>query len=226
MNLEPVSERTVMSETVANRGAMQIAIVDYGSGNFGSIKNMVKKTGFSAHITSDAGSILKADKIILPGVGSFNQAMMNIEKLCLREVLEEKVIRGRTPLLGICLGMQILAERSEEGDKSGLGWIDADVVKFIPSESASIRVPHMGWNVVTERAPNLLFSGLAEEKRFYFVHSYYMVCRNDKDVVATTNHGTTFTCAIQRGNIYAVQFHPEKSHKFGMTLLKNFIEHT
>lgn len=203
-----------------------IVIVDYGMGNLGSIRNMLRKIGAPSLVSSDPAEIEKADKLILPGVGSFDAGMRNLADRGLVAPLAEMVAARRTPILGICLGMQLMGKRSEEGVRPGLGWIDAEVIRFHPPPAAGrLKVPHMGWNTLEPRKDCLLFRGAGPELRFYFVHSYHVVCRDPSDVAATTPHGVDFVSAFQRGNLYGVQFHPEKSHRFGMALLRNFSEH-
>ncbi len=200
-----------------------ISIIDYGMGNLGSIKNMVKKAGYAAEISSDVQHIGQAEKIILPGVGSFDRAMSNLNDLGLTALVQQKAADG-TPLLGICLGMQLLAESSEEGILGGLGLVPGKVLKFdLP---ADFKVPHMGWNVVEYNSNCLLFRHFEgwEEARFYFVHSYYFDAEAESSVTGKTPYGRYFASSVNKGNVYGVQFHPEKSHKFGMQLLKNFIE--
>jgi len=199
-----------------------IAIIDYGAGNVGSIQNMIKKIGYKAIITSSIDEILNADHLILPGVGSFDYGMSQLEKLKLIDVLEKKVVECKTPILGICLGMQLMAKSSEEGIKEGLNLIDAEVVKF-KSNTHNIKIPHMGWNYVNIRKESKLFERKEEKERFYFVHSFHVKVKNEMDILATTDYGCNFTSAIERENIYGVQFHPEKSHRYGMQLLEHFI---
>jgi glutamine amidotransferase len=200
-----------------------IVIVDYGMGNLASIQNMVKKVGGTARISSDVNEIQSASKLILPGVGAFDTGMTNLKERGLIPTLETKA-KGGTPVLGICLGMQLLSRRSEEGVLPGLGWIDAETIRFrFSAEQASLRIPHMGWNTVRSTTNAGLFDNLGSEPRFYFVHSYHVVCRDPADVLSTTEYGLLFTSALQNGNIMGVQFHPEKSHKFGMALFKNFL---
>lgn len=199
-----------------------IVIVDYGMGNLLSIRNMIKKVGGQAEITGDHNKILAAKALILPGVGHFGKAMSRIKTLKIDEVLNEKVIQQSTPILGICLGMQLLMEHSEEGDADGLSWINGTVKKFRFSDS-DLKVPHIGWTDI-HPVKNQLFNGLEDEARFYFVHSYYVQCRNSEDVLATVNYGFDFHCAVNRKNIFGTQFHPEKSHKYGMKLFSNFLE--
>lgn len=198
-----------------------ISIIDYGMGNLGSIQNMLKKIGAPVRISSSPEDILTAEKLILPGVGSFDHGMASLASRSLLEPLNEAVLGQRKPILGICLGMQLMTRSSEEGQTSGLGWIDADVIRFNISGSG-LRVPHMGWNQVRHDRPSPLFDGLGAQTRFYFVHSFHVCCRNRDDVVTTTAHGLEFVSSFQHDNIFGVQFHPEKSHKFGMKLLQNF----
>lgn len=203
-----------------------ITIIDYGMGNLGSIQNMLKKVGAAAIISSSIDDIEQADKLILPGVGAFGHGMQQIEQRGLLPVLNEKVLGQKTPILGICLGMQLLTEHSEEGDVEGLGWIKGETVRFrLNGEHPGLKVPHMGWNEVTIHTDNTLFKDVQDEDTgFYFVHSYHVVCAQEEDVLATTHHGYDFVSAVQRGHIMGTQFHPEKSHKYGMRLLKNFAE--
>lgn len=197
-----------------------IAIVDYGMGNLGSIQNMLKYIGVKAIITADHHIISDATKIILPGVGAFDNAMTNINNSGLREVLDRKALVDRMPILGICLGMQLLTKSSEEGVLSGLGWIPATTNRF--PNMQGLKVPHMGWNLVKQTTPSKLTEGSEEETRFYFVHSYCVKVEDDAHSILKTEYGIKFDAAIQNGNIYGVQFHPEKSHRFGMRLLNNF----
>jgi glutamine amidotransferase len=202
-----------------------IIIVNYGIGNLGSVLNMLKKVGADAAISSDPLEIEKADKLILPGVGAFDAGMSNLRESNLIGILNEKTLARRTPTLGICLGMQLLMQKSEEGDLPGLGWIEGVNVKFrFEENNGHLKIPHMGWNTVTVKRHDSLFKDLDEEARFYFVHSYQVVCKREDDVLATTHHGDDFVSALQSGNIMGTQFHPEKSHKFGMKLLSNFAE--
>lgn len=202
-----------------------VIIIDYGIGNQGSILNMLKKVGAKAIISSNISDISNADKIILPGVGAFDTGMRNLAQDGLIEVLNKKVIREKTPILGICLGMQLLTKSSEEGNSHGLGWIDAQTVRFkFDKKNTILKIPHMGWNTVQLNKKSQLFKEMFAEPRFYFVHSYHVVCNNKQDILTKTNHGYEFVSSIQKDNIMGVQFHPEKSHKFGMKLLKNFVE--
>ena len=202
-----------------------IVIVDCGLGNIASIANMLRKVGASAVVSSDQLVIEQADKLILPGVGAFDAGMSSLENHNLVSLLRSRVADDRVPLLGICLGMQLLGTRSEEGEFGGLGWLEADTMRLTSRDvSPSLKVPHMGWNRVTVCRPHPLFAGLEAENRFYFVHSYHLVCSDPNDVVGVTDYGCKFTSAVARGNIMAVQFHPEKSHRSGMQLLRNFAE--
>lgn len=198
-----------------------IAIVDYGMGNVGSIRNMLKTVGRDSIITSDPAQIGAANKLILPGVGAFDAGMRNLRERGLIDVLGQAVARG-TPVLGICLGMQLMCKSSEEGALPGLGWVDAEVVRFRPTQS-SIKVPHMGWNTLSVARTNPLITATGEQ-RFYFVHSYHVVCREPGDVVATAHHGYPFHAAFGRDRLFGVQFHPEKSHRFGRALMQLFAE--
>ena len=200
-----------------------ITIVDYGMGNVGSIKNMLKYIGTESIITSDPDKINKASKLILPGVGSFDVAMKNIIKNNLQEVLNIKALKDKIPILGICLGMQILTNSSEEGDLNGLGWINANTLKFKSNET-NFKIPHMGWNTVELVNKNSLSKEFNTDTRFYFVHSYYVKVNNEKNSILKTQHHIKFDSAINAENIYGVQFHPEKSQKNGMELFKNFIK--
>jgi len=195
-----------------------ITIIDIG-GNVGSISNMLKRVGLKSKISSDANDIEIADRLILPGVGAFDSGMKEIHSKNLIEVLAKKVLTERTPILGVCLGMQLFTKRSEEGVLPGLGWIDAETIRF----RTNLRIPHMGWNTLN-RKDQPIFRNMPKSERFYFVHSYHVMCNDESNVIATTNYGYDFASVIQKENIIGVQFHPEKSHRFGMTLLKNFSE--
>ncbi len=201
-----------------------ITIVDYGMGNLGSIKNMLKKIGVPALISSDPTDIKAAEKLILPGVGAFENGMKNLNERGLIDILNEKVRIEKTPVLGICLGMQLLSNSSQEGTLHGLGWLDAATKKFDFTDlhNPALKIPHMGWNTVEIKKNHALFANMPPEIRFYFVHSYYVDCKNPDHELTHTVHGITFTSAVAVENICGVQFHPEKSHKFGMKLLANF----
>jgi imidazole glycerol-phosphate synthase subunit HisH len=200
-----------------------ITIVDYNMGNPGSILNMLKKLGFASEITSDARHIASAQKLILPGVGAFDAGIECLNRAGLTHVLNERVLDAQVPTLGICLGMQLMTKRSSEGSYQGLSWVDAEVSRFQPKDSR-LKVPHMGWNLVNIVRTAPLVENLPVEPRFYFVHSYYVTCQHDEDVLLTTQYGNDFHSGFHRGNVWGVQFHPEKSHKFGMHLLRNFAE--
>lgn len=199
-----------------------IVIIDYGVGNLASVANMFKKIGQrDVRVSGDEKIISDADKILLPGVGAFDAGMSNLEKSGLIPVLEKKALVEKVPVLGICLGMQLLTKRSEEGVKQGLGWIDAETLKFNPDPSLKLKVPNMGWNYIHVKRPNPLVEA-DSKSRFYFVHSYYVQCFNEQQSLATSNFGIDFTCMVNNENIYGAQFHPEKSLKFGMKVLENF----
>jgi glutamine amidotransferase len=199
-----------------------IVIVDYGIGNLASVLNMFKKIGATnVCISKDYAIIEKATKLILPGVGAFDAGMDNLEKSGLIPLLNKKVIEDKIPLLGICLGMQLLTKKSEEGVKPGLGWIDAETLKFNLDPSLKLKVPHMGWNYIKVLNQNPLIE-MESKSRFYFVHSYYVKCKEESQSIATSDFGIDFTCMVNKDNIYGAQFHPEKSLKFGMQVLENF----
>lgn len=200
-----------------------ITIIDYNAGNIKSIQNMLKKIGVQSSISSQASEIEQAKKLILPGVGHFDYGMKNLHESGLINILNEKVITKQTPILGICLGAQMLGNKSEEGNEKGLSWIDMDVVKF-NSEKMNVndKIPHMDWTNIKMMKQSALFNNMFEEPRFYFVHSYHMAPKNTEDTLCTSNYGYEFVSAVEHKNIYGVQFHPEKSHKFGMKLLENF----
>lgn len=199
-----------------------IAIIDYKTGNLGSIKNMLKKFGELSVITSDSNEIEKSDKLILPGVGAFDQGMGYLRELGLIEILRKKVQMEKTPILGICLGMQLMSNSSEEGKENGLGWIDAKTIKLKFPSDVRLPIPNMGWNSIEIKKEHYLMKDIGTESRFYFVHSYHVVCNNEQDVLATSNYGITFNSAFAKDNVMGTQFHPEKSLKYGMNVLRNF----
>jgi imidazole glycerol phosphate synthase, glutamine amidotransferase subunit len=201
-----------------------ITIIDYKTGNLGSIQNILKRIGEDSVVTSDKDEIALATKLILPGVGAFDTGMRNLTGLNLIDILNKKVIEEKIPVLGICLGMQLLSKNSEEGSLPGLGWIDASTVRFKFEDSKEYKIPHMGWNFIRQHKAGKLFDKMYPESRFYFVHSYFFRANDPGDVLTSTTYEIEFTSAIERGNILGVQFHPEKSHKFGMKLLKNFVD--
>ena len=202
-----------------------IVIVDYGVGNTGTILNMVRKIGFNCLISNDITVLMSADKIILPGVGSFDQAMSNLETLNLIVPLNHIALTKKTDILGICLGMQIMLNCSDEGSIDGFGWIKGEVkrIDFLDG-SRSVRLPHMGWSSVHSKHENSIIRPCSEEAYFYFLHSYHVMCESSKNIMGTSFYGSEFTSAIVHQNLYGVQFHPERSHRAGMSLLKDFIE--
>ena len=200
-----------------------IAIIDYGLGNVKAFANVYKKLNIPAIIAQHVKELKDVSKVILPGVGSFDSAMQKLEKSGMRQFLDEIVLYHHKPVLGICVGMQILAHSSEEGSLPGLGWIDGEVRKFKPSsESYPIPVPHMGWNDIRIINQNGLLDGLDNNSRFYFLHSYFFHCRREEDILALTDYGGQFASIVNFANISGVQFHPEKSHQWGIRLLENF----
>lgn len=199
-----------------------IVIIDYGLGNLASVLNMFKKIGVKDVVVSrDENIISKADKLLLPGVGAFDAGMGSLEQTGLVPLLNQKALVEKVPVLGICLGMQLLTKQSEEGVKPGLGWIDAETVKFNLDPSLKLKVPHMGWDYIKVNRQNSLIA-MDTKNRFYFVHSYHVKCFDDTQSLATSHFGTDFTCMVNKDNIFGTQFHPEKSLKFGMKLLENF----
>lgn len=205
-------------------GSIMITVIDYGTGNLGSILNIGKKAGGKLRISCDPDEIRSAEKLILPGVGAFDRGMEKLRERGLIDLLNEEVTVRKKPILGICLGVQLFTRRSEEGKLPGLGWINADTIRFnIPQEQGNLTVPHMGWNDIIPAKDDPLLEQLPEDPRFYFVHSYHLKCDNPEDVLAWTDYGLRFACAVQVGNIWGTQFHPEKSHKFGLQLMKNFV---
>jgi len=199
-----------------------IVIIDYGMGNVGSISNMFYRIGVTARISGDPHDIAAADKLVLPGVGAFDQGMRNLAERGLVDLLRHRVLEEGCPVLGICLGMQLLSESSEEGELPGLGWVPARTVRLAFDAGLGLKIPHMGWNNVQHRPGAPLFSGYDETPRFYFVHSYHVRCRDEADVAGKVHYGLDIHAAISHGHIHGVQFHPEKSHAFGMRLLENF----
>ena len=203
-----------------------IGVVDYGMGNVGSILNMFRRLGIPAVLTRDPSVIASAERLVLPGVGAFDQGIENLERLGLKEVLAERVLRQKIPVLGICLGMQLMTLGSEEGVRPGLGWVDAKTLHFRSEASvcdSDLKLPHIGWNFVEAKRSHVLLEGLPSDPRFYFVHTYKVVCRESCDVLTETYYGgMNFVSSYVQYNIAGVQFHPEKSHRFGASLLKSF----
>lgn len=200
-----------------------ITIIDYGMGNIGSLENMLNRLGSKVELANTCADIDKAEKLILPGVGHFDNAMEQLGNLDLIGVLNKKVQVEKIPILCICLGAQLIMRKSEEGNRPGLGWIEGEVVRFRLPENSDLRIPHMGWNTINIKQESPLFINVYNP-RFYFVHSYHLLCDNENDIMATSIHGYEFIAGVQHENIYATQFHPEKSHKFGMQLMKNYLE--
>jgi glutamine amidotransferase len=200
-----------------------IVIVDYGCGNLGSIRNMLKKTGFDSLISSDVEVISDATKLILPGVGAFDTGINSLKARGLWEILNRKAMIEKIPVMGICLGMQLMTNGSEEGKEKGLGWFDADTLRFQSDMNGEkFKIPNIGWNYIQQEKAHVIFEGMFEDPKFYFVHSYFIRCNRSEDILATAEYGVKYTCAFSRDNLIGVQFHPEKSHKYGMCLLANF----
>lgn len=201
---------------------MQICVIDYKMGNIGSVSNALNEIGCNFVISNKPEDIIKSDKLILPGVGAFGRAMGNLTKLGLISVLENEVITNKKPILGICLGMQLFAKRGfENGDFCGLGWIDGEVKRIFPND-VSLKVPHVGWNDVSINKQSRILNGIHDKSPFYFVHSYYFDT-NDQNITLKFNYGGDFTAAVEKNNIFGVQFHPEKSAEIGLQLLRNFV---
>ena len=201
-----------------------ITLLDYGLGNVAAFVNIYKRLNLPVAVAATADQLAGAEKIILPGVGSFDWAMTRLEESGMRACLDDLVMIKNKPVLGVCVGMQMMAKRSEEGQLPGLGWIDAEVKRFDESGfTERTHLPHMGWNDVSPRDDRCLFKGMAAP-RFYFLHSYYFAPANASDVLGVTDYGGNFASAARSGNVYGTQFHPEKSHQWGIALLKNFAE--
>lgn len=198
-------------------------IIDYGLGNLGSIYNMLDVIGEDSIITDNPQKLHECDRLILPGVGSFDAGMKNLEEKDLINCLKKEVSEGKS-ILGICLGMQLLGRKSEEGSSLGLGFIPFDTVKFSFDKTLKLKIPHMGWDIVTFTQENKLLSEIEGRQRYYFVHSYHAKCDSEKNILMKCDYGYEFAASVVNENVYGVQFHPEKSHDFGMRLLKNFVE--
>lgn len=204
---------------------IRITVVDYGMGNLRSISNKFGDMGIKVLVSSDPEDIKKASKLILPGVGHFASGIRNLRDSGLLDILQEKVIVDKIPILGICLGMQLFTDFSEEGGVQGLGWVKARTIRFnFDTKAKGLKIPHMGWNSIAKKKASDLLNGIDGDVLFYFEHSYYIVCDNHEDILSTTDYGCGFVSSIQKGNIYGTQFHPEKSHKGGLQLLKNFVK--
>lgn len=199
-----------------------IVVVDYGVGNIASVLNMLKRVGAQAKSSNVIADIENADKLILPGVGAFDAGMRTLRDSGLVGILNEQALEVRKPVMGVCLGAQMLGRRSEEGDEPGLGWVDMDIVRFDKREGR--KVPHMGWNQISKTQEHQILAGLDDESRFYFVHSYFMAPDNEQNILLAADYGQRFTAAVVKDNIFGFQFHPEKSHRFGMQLFRNFVE--
>jgi glutamine amidotransferase len=200
-----------------------IVIVDHGMGNLGSVANMLRKIGSEGVRSADPDVIARADKLILAGIGAFDGAVGRLADLGLVDALNEAVLHRRVPVLGVCLGMQLMARSSDEGSRSGLGWLDADVRRFAFPADVRLPVPHMGWSEVHPTRPSPLFEDGSADLRFYFSHAYHLVCLDPADVAATTSYGYEFVAVVHRDNILGTQFHPEKSHIFGMDVYRRFV---
>ena len=200
-----------------------ISIINYGMGNLHSVKRKIDKLKVNSVITSDPKKIIESDKIILLGVGHFKRAMKNLSKFDLIDPLNEVALIKKIPVLGICLGMQLMAKKSEEGHVEGLGWLDANVRKMQVDDTLKFKIPHTGWNEITQSKKSHLMKGIPESSEFYFVHSYYLEPNEVSNILNETEYCFKFTSAIEKNNIFGVQYHPEKSHDIGEVLLKNFI---
>lgn len=199
-----------------------IAIINYGLGNLTSIQNMFRRLGIDCVITSDVNEIRNASRLLLPGVGHFKKGMANLVESGLVGLLNELVLEQQKPILGICLGAQLMTKHSEEGGVDGLGWVDANTVRFDSTKLNNLPIPHMGWTDINVTRNSGLLDGIPEDPRYYFVHSYHFDFEQPEEVIATSKYGYEFACAFNKGNVYGAQFHPEKSHKFGMKVFENF----
>jgi len=202
----------------------KIIIIDYGMGNLRSVQKKLQRLSFQANISSGVNDIKAASHLILPGVGHFAKGVSNLQKSGLWDLINEKVLNEKTPVMGICLGMQLMARKSEEGNVNGFGWIDGEVQRFRVSDKLRFKVPHMGWNQASPVTKSKFTLGLTGKESFYFVHSYHMVCNNQEQVLATTHYEYDFASIVGRDNIFGMQFHPEKSHESADMLLNNFLK--
>lgn len=201
-----------------------ISIIDYGMGNLGSVKRKLDRIGAASVITSDPDQITQSERLILPGVGHFSNAVHELKSRGLWDILDKEVLVNKKPILGICLGMQLMARHSEEGDAEGFGWLDAEVVRFRITDTLTYKIPHSGWNQVIVKKPSPLFVEITPEQEFYFVHAYHLICRDSSAILGETSYEYPFVSAVQKDNLFGVQFHPEKSHDAGELLLKNFVQ--
>lgn len=204
---------------------MEVVIINTGVGNVKSVANMFKRIKVDATISDDPSEVRKADALILPGVGSFDAAIRRFRKCGLSDVLNEKVLSQKTPIMGLCLGMQLMATESEEGEEKGFDWIPGVLKKISPlgDNGEKIRVPHMGWNIIRDTNNCFLYENMGDEPRFYFDHSYCFKPENEQDYFGSVSYGSKFAAGIRRDNIFGLQFHPEKSHRFGMAMFENFV---
>jgi glutamine amidotransferase len=200
-----------------------ITLIDYGVGNIFAFQNVYKRLDIPTKIAKTSQDLIDAKKLILPGVGSFDYAMTQLNATGMREKLDELVLEKKVPVIGICVGMQMMGNRSDEGKLEGLKWIDSEILKFDENLiQQRTKLPHMGWNDVAPINNHPLFIGLEKDAIFYFLHSFYFKCKNETESIATSEYGISFSSAVNRDNIYGIQFHPEKSHQYGEKLLYNF----
>jgi len=207
-----------------NFNNQRIVIIDYGMGNLRSVLKKFIHLKINAILSSEPVEILKADKLILPGVGHFANGMRNLKDYGILDILNEKVLNQNTPILGICLGMQLFSKHSEEGNTEGLGWVDAKTIRFNISNNIKWKVPHIGWNTLSLKKDHSILKGINENDSFYFVHSYHLKCNETNDIITTTNYDYEFVSGIKKNNIYGFQFHPEKSQDCGSLLIENFVK--
>ena len=202
-----------------------ITLIDYGVGNIFAFQNVYKRLNIPTRIAKTAADLINSEKLILPGVGAFDFAMEQLNASGMRQILDELVLDKKVPIIGICVGMQMMGNRSDEGSAEGLKWIDADIIKFDETLiQQRTKLPHMGWNDVSPLSGHPLFNGLEQDSIFYFLHSYYFNCNNKEDIIAVSDYGISFASAVNSNNVYGIQFHPEKSHQYGEKLLNNFAQ--